>query len=766
MSESEPTELEKIPGIGPKRAHALRVAGYETLADLEAASESELREVEMFDDVLARDIKATVSPDREQARAVKQLNRVTPADWSVTEQQVSHIQRLTNGVSEEELLGANALDLRDHLEWRLDPELLGFKQVCGRVVTYDSDADEYHPVPNATVEVQDTDCSFLSYFPSGLGYGWFFPYNCDQETIATTTTDECGEFCVYVPLWDIDRVLRYRRERICLPDIYNPRIRDVLENTRVYPEPVLPPNPRPRSRPEPVPRPGPGPDPITLAKPGRHERLSELLGEEVVNDIEMQFTLQSFGISQNTATELLDKPAFPESIEPPKPMGVEEGDIAVSEHELATHEGLDEEALELVDFDRYVGPFLKCTDVFLPEWQTFFDVPDITFRVTQDVDNDGTQETIYSEGYFDVRWDTSSIPNVELVADDDAISIPTCDSLTPENLECEEPSIESVGLMTARAPTHDRSTGYATQVNRPKPAGSANRPAAEAPYAGTLQLRGCHRFEEASYYRVLYSYEGKSERAFTNEEWHVPAIDRDPVHVKPDGSEGWYPILDVPYLENYYGETLNDNPLLAPFWFFNWNTRRYKNGKYDLRLELADGNKDPLGVSSPTVPFQIDNRAPHLSIDSIEWAPKTGPATYDWSQSEDISESCPEIKRKSGQTIGIRVSFRAWGEHFRNVIVSMTGCEDHPVRTVPATSSTTNSYSHWHTSLADQNHGKDVVFEVDGNAPSGAYRIRLNAISRAFNPAGGGAGPGGNNWKMDENDVDVHVGRGISITTK
>ena len=33
-----------------------------------------------------------------------------------------------------------------------------------------------------------------------------------------------------------------------------------------------------------------------------------------------------------------------------------------------------------------VGPFLRCRDVIVAEWQTFFDVPDITFRVTQDVD--------------------------------------------------------------------------------------------------------------------------------------------------------------------------------------------------------------------------------------------------------------------------------------------------------------------------------------------------------------------------------------------
>lgn len=72
MSTDNSTALEKIPGIGPKRAQALRVAGYETLDDLEAATEEELRDVAMFDDILARDIKATVSPSVDDPVAIKQ----------------------------------------------------------------------------------------------------------------------------------------------------------------------------------------------------------------------------------------------------------------------------------------------------------------------------------------------------------------------------------------------------------------------------------------------------------------------------------------------------------------------------------------------------------------------------------------------------------------------------------------------------------------------------------------------------------------------
>ena len=72
---------------------------------------------------------------------------------------------------------------------------------------------------------------------------------------------------------------------------------------------------------------------------------------------------------------------------------------------LAARLNVDVKVLERFDPRQYIGPFFRCFDVWLPEWSLILDVPDITFRVTQDVNNDSTQETIYGEGFFDVRWD-------------------------------------------------------------------------------------------------------------------------------------------------------------------------------------------------------------------------------------------------------------------------------------------------------------------------------------------------------------------------
>jgi len=53
-------ELEDISGVGPSKADALRAAGYETVEDVKAASQSELSEADGIGNALAARIKADV----------------------------------------------------------------------------------------------------------------------------------------------------------------------------------------------------------------------------------------------------------------------------------------------------------------------------------------------------------------------------------------------------------------------------------------------------------------------------------------------------------------------------------------------------------------------------------------------------------------------------------------------------------------------------------------------------------------------------------
>ncbi|WP_101294452.1 50S ribosomal protein L32e [Halegenticoccus soli] len=58
--ENDIQELEDISGVGPSKADSLRDAGYESVEDVKAASQSELAEVEGIGNALAARIKADV----------------------------------------------------------------------------------------------------------------------------------------------------------------------------------------------------------------------------------------------------------------------------------------------------------------------------------------------------------------------------------------------------------------------------------------------------------------------------------------------------------------------------------------------------------------------------------------------------------------------------------------------------------------------------------------------------------------------------------
>jgi large subunit ribosomal protein L32e len=60
VDDDEPGDLEDISGVGPSKADALREAGYESVEDVKAASQSELADVEGIGNALAARIKADV----------------------------------------------------------------------------------------------------------------------------------------------------------------------------------------------------------------------------------------------------------------------------------------------------------------------------------------------------------------------------------------------------------------------------------------------------------------------------------------------------------------------------------------------------------------------------------------------------------------------------------------------------------------------------------------------------------------------------------
>ncbi len=689
----------------------------------------------------------------------RKLERIDPDRQVISDIQTVRLAEAT-GLSVKELAGKTLGDLHKSLRLHLDPHLLLHRRICGRVVKRNPETGDLEGVPNATVHVEDTDCSFMIYSPPGWPHwSWFLPFKCKREVLATTVTDECGRFCVWVPAWEIDWIIRWRRARLCFPTLWRPRLKDWLERI-IIPElerepprikPPVPPVERfvgqPSRAATPIEIPRPKPDDFLaersaanfstyLKRPDVQERLVEVAGEKVVGNLSLLAEATSFGTSSERIEAELDSPVIP--LPPPLPRKMERkalrNEIGA---ELAEELGDD---IRVLRRRRWIGPFWRCTDIWLGIWTRVFDVPDITFRVTQDTDADGTEETIYSEGFFDVRWNAGAMGDVVLEADAIALSTPHCDGPEIDPGICEAPAIVTAGLMPLQGPHFDTSSGYGKTINRARSGGmstSARDRETEAPLCHTVQLHGCHRFPGADFYRILKRYEGATNfTPILGETWVAPQLSGPPLLISPDAN-GWYPVQPAANL-------------VFPHWLLNWRTWRYADGRYELKLEMGDAGKNPHSDSA-VVPIEIDNSDPAVTFTELAWRYPGGGWTV-------LPASCPVVRRIAGRDVEIRATVQVSAKHFRNATLFGRGCAFNtlPKIDLPA------DYDHWHTTAADNAWSTSGRFLVDAALDDGAYTIGVNAYGRTFNPAGGDSGPS-SGWDYDPIYSWTHPRRHIAI---
>jgi hypothetical protein len=326
-----------------------------------------------------------------------------------------------------------------------------------------------------------------------------------------------------------------------------------------------------------------------------------------------------------------------------------------------------------------------------------------------------------------VRWNAGNIGPVTLYANANALVSHLCEG---PSIPCvNTPTIETVGLMPLIATHHDNATGYATRVNRPRPLGLSSDPQVSpgrAPYAGTLQLHGCYHVLNGAFYRVLYRFDGNAEVPFLGLEWYAPRLGGGaPIHFVPD-SQGWYPV--VPSAQ-----------LVFPHWLLNWPTSG--SGTYDIRLQIGDAAKNPVGAPSAVVKMRIDNSPPNVGFVQLRWRPVGGayvpPNTY------VPPFTCIVIERPHAD-IEVEVRWTASATHFRNAFMSGSGCGGgSPVPQLPP-----SNFDHWHQNFADNAVFRIASFIVPASAAQGAYGFRIDAYGRAFNAAGDGGGPS-TNWLTD-----------------
>ncbi len=677
------------------------------------------------------------------AKKLKPPPNEVPDKRKLTPLQAKRLANLS-GLEAADLAGLTVTTAVDKLRWIIDPPILLYRRICGQVVKKDPITGVEHPVPFATVHVEDTDCGFLWFGPPGWKWGWFFPIFCHREEIATVKTDECGRFCVWIPWFDIDWILRWRKLRLCFPIIFDrPSIRDLF------------PFEEPRAIPEPGPFP-PGPDPDAIAKltalptsvlshlsSGATRHLAERLG-----------AVQAARVFGGRATTSgLEARAFVEELPPPLPkefreLGAE--GLPSIRRGLAARLNVDVKVLEGFDPRRFIGPFFRCFDVLVPDWSIILDVPDITFRVTQDVNNDGTEETIYGEGFFDVRWDAGPLPDVTLYAGPSALVSHTCD--VPDVPCGNQPAILYAGLMPLTNlgggvdPYHDATDGYAKRPNRPHPSGdlieTLPKPLAATPFARTLQLYGCVEIPGASFYRILYSIDdGATFTPFVGLTWPLNrAIGGPPWQIWPTSdSDGWYAL--VPAAQNWHPPNL----------LLEWATAAA--GKYVLRLQVADAGKNVIAPPAPDVALRIDNAYPTVVFDQLAWKFASEPDSAFTLPGRNLLGICPTIHRGSTPAdveVLVRVSVAT--PHLRHATIGASGCGG----AAPALVADPNNHAaHWHTGPLDNSEQFYGRYAITTVSPEGAYSFSCFAASRAFNPAGHDGGHLAD-WNYDPIEIYVH----------
>ena len=631
-----------------------------------------------------------------------------PDEMQVNPIQARRLAKLT-GLPEKDLSGERLATLKERLRWQVNPFWFLFELVCGKVVKVDPNTGLKYPVPGATVNVLDVDCDWLWFFPIDWPWAWAFPFGlCEVETVATTTTDECGNFCVWIPRFDIDWVLEWRKERICFPELFRrPSIADLLE--RLQKEVVRPPFP-----PEPNP-----PDPIELVGLlGDRQDLASAIGPGTTARLQALSSSRGVGAPTGALRSLLSGRAFTRPVPPPLHHEVKRLHVEGDHAGLADRIGVEAQRAEKLRLDQYYGPFVRCFDVYVPEWLPIFEVPDITFQVTQDTDADGDQEVIY-ESAFDVPW-TFPMAEVELDVADFALALPSpgCGPDFP----CEDvAAIQMVGLMPVDSGFLDATKGFATRPNPARVSGAeSGLPTypSTAPFEGTLQLYGCVHVGDAEYYRIMYEFAPGD--ALTGslvfgaqqpmiEQWHVyhfgPFVDQ---VQQPVNSDGWYPILD---------DTWSPIHLLM-----NWNTGAM--GVYRLTLQLGKmvGGSIQHLSDAPQVTFDIDNTAPTVTWNLLRWRYQ---GDVSWT---NLPWVCPLIQRDPTRAVEVQVGISATAPHLRAVTISAGGCG--------GASPSPTSVDHWHTNEFDNSFTDSTIYTIPAHAQAGCYGWTVAASSRAFNPSG------------------------------
>jgi hypothetical protein len=670
------------------------------------------------------------------AKQESHQEKLNPEKVILNKIQAKRFSALTS-IDEKKVLGMSIVQLSEMHKFHFDPKLFMFMKICGKVVKKDPVTSVEYPVPFATVHVEDVDLNIITYCPPGYPWVWHFPFLLRKEEIATTKTDACGNFCLWVPRFDIDWILKWRTLHICYPvHFLRPHIDDYLTK-------------RPPLR-----IPDPEPNPYIRERYQLHS-FAGVKAEKVQSQILKAQNLMQAGMDSKNVDQLANRRLFNHEVPAPLPREFQqalsgEGVIASKKAtpadairtRIAEQLRIDVKSDMIRAFDcrKLIGPFHRCFEIKLPVWQPIIDVPDITFHVTQDINADGIEETIYSEGFFETRWNSGQIPDVTLVASSLAKESQICNVPV---IPCgNKPALIMAGMMPLDNPLHpsipggkayfNSDTGYALRPNQPNLTGQIpvingldRGNIAETPFYGTIGFFGCVDLNNAKYYRIMQIMEGGALHPVTSLSWNnYTLIGGTAIPIVAD-INGWYPV------EPIHPVTLNPiprNSLALPTLILVWPTPYLQ--KTSLLIELGDSSKISIGYSE-TVNIQSDNTVPTLTYTKWSWKF----ASESDSKLRDLhGMTCPMIKRgASPKDIEVVFEVSISANHLLMAKIYTSGCGDgnnFTPETDPA-----NNPAHWHANVNDNSVILYQRYSLKaGNLP-GCYSFITLACSRSITPA-------------------------------
>jgi hypothetical protein len=189
--------------------------------------------------------------------------------------------------------------------------------------------------------------------------------------------------------------------------------------------------------------------------------------------------------------------------------------------------------------------------------------------------------------------------------------------------------------------------------------------------------------------------------------------------------DGWYPTSVLAPAEDWF-----PNPVVL-----EWDTINSAfnaDGLYTIQLEVADGSKNLLATSAP-VGFVIDNSAPQVTTLEASWS-----FNSDMSGAQTLPiNDCVVIDRGAvPQNVYIQLTYSVTASHLRSVQVSSGGCAGGATLT-----SALSTVQHWYEDSSDNTVSNVATYTILASQPPGVYGFDVYADTRAFNPAGGDAGP-------------------------